>query len=244
MKHLSPWLLLVLLAWVSPAHAQDGGAPVGWLKLSMDSPLRNRWSLYSEVETREGNAQLTGQQLGRLGLRLRVAPCVSLTAGYVLAANEGLVRYGPATPEHRLYQEIASADVAGPIRVGHRMRTEERWLRPTPEGAYRYAPRLRYQLRLLVPLHRGGALPVRSFYAVAADEVFAGLGARPGRSFLEENRASLGLGYRLSRRTAIELAYLYQSQARGPIEGQAATRNAVQVSLSVTAPSHQALVRK
>ncbi|GAB3588167.1 DUF2490 domain-containing protein [Hymenobacter daeguensis] len=240
MKHFFP--LLLLLASCLAAHGQGGGAPVGWLKLSADLPLRNRWSLYSEVESRQGNAQLGGQQLGRVGLRLHVAPSFSLTTGYVLAANDCGPANAPKAPEHRFYQEVMLTDVSGPVRASHRLRAEERWLRPTPEAAFRFAPRLRYQLRLVLPLHAGGRLPVGGIYAVAADEVFAGLGVHSRSSFLEENRLSAGLGYRASRRTTVELAYLHQSQAG--TAGYALARNAVQLGVAVAAPTRVALVRR
>lgn len=151
MKRLFLTLLLAGLLGANAVRGQGAGAPVGWFKGSRDAPLCARWSLCTEVETRQGNAQLAGQQLGRLGLRLHVAPCLSLTTGYVFAANDGPAGYGPDTPEHRLYQEVVLTDVAGPVRSGHRLRAEERWLRPTPEAGYVFAPRLRYQLRLVVP---------------------------------------------------------------------------------------------
>ena len=244
MKHLSLFLLLALLCTTLPAaYGQGGGAPVGWAKLSLDSPLRGRWSLYSEVESRQGNALLTAQQLGRVGFRLHVAPSLSLTTGYVLAANDCGCQNGATAPEHRFYQEVAITDIAGPVRASHRFRAEERWLRPTPEAAFRFAPRLRYQLRLVVPLHSGGKLPVGGLFIVAADEIFAGLGSRNGRNFLEENRASAGFGYRASRRTTVEMAYLHQSQAAGVV-GPGLTRNAVQLSVAVATPARVALVRR
>jgi len=119
-------------------------------------PLRGSQGLYFEVETRQGNAQLTAQQLGRLGFRLHLAPRLSLTTGYVLAANEYGSGDNKRAPEHRFYQEIALADASGHVRASHRLRAEERWLRPAPEMAFRFAPRLRHQLRLVVPLRAGG----------------------------------------------------------------------------------------
>ena len=243
MKHLSSLLVLTLLTGTGAARAQGGGAPVGWLRLSGDVPLRGRWTLYSEVESRQGNAQLAAQQLGRLGFRLHLAPCLSFTTGYVLAGNDYGPGDGPKAPEHRFYQEIALADASGPVRAGHRLRAEGRWLRPGPETAFRFAPRLRYQLRLVVPLRPGGLLPVGGLFLVAANEVFAGLGPRNGRSFLEENRASAGLGYRVSSRATVEMTYLHQSQAAG-MAGQSLTRNAVQVSVAVATPNRVALVRQ
>ncbi len=205
--------------------------------------MRGRWSLYSEVESRQGNALLAAQHLGRVGFRLRVAPSLSLTTGYVLAANDSGRQNGATAPEHRFYQEMALADVAGPVRASHRLRAEERWLRPTPEAAFQFAPRLRYQLRLLVPLHSGGKLPVGGLFIVAADEIFAGLGPSNGRNFLEENRASAGLGFRASRRTTVEMAYLHQTQA-ADVAGPGLTRNAVQLSVAVATPTRVALVSR
>ncbi|HEX8659568.1 MAG TPA: DUF2490 domain-containing protein [Hymenobacter sp.] len=244
MKHLSSLLLLGLLAEPGAAHGQSyGGAPVGWVKLSADVPLRGNWSVYTEVETRQSNAHLSAQQLGRLGFRWNPTSTFNLTTGYVLAANEfDAIGDNITAPEHRLYQEVALSDASGLLRVGHRLRAEERWLRPAPDAAFQFAPRVRYQLRLVVPLRSGGKLPVGGLFLVAADELFAGLGSRKDRSFLEENRASAGLGYRMNRRTTVEVAYLRQTQAAGAA-GQALTRNAVQVSVAITTPNSLTLAR-
>lgn len=129
---------------------------MAWAKLSLDSPLRGRWSLYSEIETRRGNAPQTAQQLGGVSFRLHIGPSFSLTTGYVLAANDCGRPHGTTAPEHRFYPEVTRADATGPVRASHRLRAEERWLRSSPEAAFRFAPRLRYQLRLVVPLHSDG----------------------------------------------------------------------------------------
>ncbi len=226
-------LASLLLARPGPAPAQIAarvGSPVAWVKASADQRLRGPWSVFSEVEIRQSNAQLPAQTLGRLGLRWHLGRQFSLTTGYVLARNQ--VRTNPETtlPEHRFYQEMALADTSGPLRASHRLRAEERWLRPAPGAAFAFVPRLRYQLRLVVPLHRGGCLPVGSPYLLAADELFFGLG--PRTRVLEENRLLLGLGYRSSPRTTLELAYLWQTQAAGAIGYEAARRQAVQVAVS------------
>jgi hypothetical protein len=250
MKHFSALILLSALVLTGSGAARgqgvpEGGSPlVGWLKLSTESTLRGSWSLYTELETRQGNTHLTAQHLGRVGLRWRVGPSFSLTTGYVLAYNQARPDDPNQTlPEHRFYQEIGLADASGRLRVGHRLRAEERWLRPSTEAAFRFAPRLRYQLRLVVPLQREGKLPVGTVYAVAADELFAGLGPNTNRSFLEENRASLGLGYRLNRNLNVELAYLYQTQSTGP-QGESANRNALLASLAFAPSQPLALVRR
>ena len=95
----------------------------------------------------------------------------------------------------------------------------------------------------MLPLHAGGLLPVGSAYVVAADEIFVSLGKQESRSFLEENRASAGLGYRFSPLGTTEMAYLHQNQSAGNL-GFALARNAVQLSVAVTAPSHRSLVRR
>ena len=231
MKHLSSLLLLTLLAGTGAARAQGGGAPVGWLKLSADVPLRGRWTLYSEAESRQDNAQLATQQLGRLGFRLHLAPSLSLTTGYVLRAGRQRLR-----PQRRAQSPRASF-----LPRNSPGRCEwPRTRKPLPACRRTVAaphPRSR------VPLRKGGALPVGGVYAVVADEVFAGLGRRDGASFLEENRVSASLGYRISHLTTMELAYLNQTQASG-VAGRALARNAVQMSVAFAAPSHQALVRR
>ena len=237
MKHgfaLTWTLALVLAGAAARAQPRDAaaGPPVGWLKIMADTPLRGHWSLYSEVEARQANARLAAQCLGRAGLRWRVGRSFSATAGYVLAYNDTPPGQ-PASklPEHRLYQELALADATGPLRVGHRLRLEERWLRPAPEAAFQFAPRLRYQLRLVVPLHRGGRLPVGAAYLVGAGEVFAALGGPSDRSLLEESRLSAGLGCRLSAAVSAELGYLHQTQA-DDAAGGSHHRNALLLTLA------------
>lgn len=233
---VSGCLLLTALLGPLAAHSQAPevgcGPPVGWIKLSAETRLHGRLGLLSEVETRQSNSQLSAQYLGRVGLRWHLSRCFSLGSGYVLAYNEP--QPGDRSfllPEHRLYQELNVADAGGFLRVGHRLRAEERWLRTQPEAAFRFMPRLRYQLRLVVPLHKGGKLPVGSSYLLAADEVFVGLGRRDGGSRWEENRASIGVGYRASQRLRVELAYLYQTQASG-VAGGGLARSAVQCTLA------------
>jgi hypothetical protein len=250
MKHFFALGLLTVLALMGPAIARGQGSSrgnsplVGWLRLSSETTLRGPWSLYSEVETRQGNSRLTAQHLGRVGLRWHAGPSFSFTTGYVLAYNQAQPNDPAETlPEHRFYQEVALADATGRLRVSHRLRAEERWLRPSYEAAFHFAPRLRYQLRLVAPLQRAGRLAVGTVYVVAADELFAGLGGHTGRSALEENRASLGLGYRLSRSMSAELAYLYQTQSTGP-QGESAARNALQCSLAFAPSRPLALVRR
>lgn len=250
MKHFFALGILTALALTGPGVARgqgvsEGGSPlVGWFKLSTETTLRGPWSLYTELETRQGNTQLTAQHLGRVGVRWRVGPSFSLTTGYVLAYNQARPDDpNQNLPEHRFYQEVALADANGRLRVSHRLRAEERWLRPSTEAAFRFAPRLRYQLRLVAPLQREGKLPVGTVYAVAANELFAGLGPNTNRSFLEENRASLGLGYRLNRNVNVELAYLYQTQSIGP-QGESASRNALLASLAFAPVRTAELVRR
>ena len=228
----APFWLFWLLAGPGVAAAQPAlraGPPVAWLRASTEQRLRGPWGVFSEVEVRQANGQLPAQALGRLALRWHAGRSFSLSTGYVLARNQAPHDPETTLPEHRFYQELALADASGPVRASHRLRAEERWLRPAPGTAFAFVPRLRYQLRLVVPLHRGGRLPVGSAYLLAADELFFGLG--PRTRVLEENRLLGGLGYRLAPGTALEIAYLWQTQAAGAIGYEAARRQAVQVAV-------------
>ena len=226
-------LALLLLACPNRAAAQPAqsvGPPVAWLKASAEYRLRGPWRVFSEVEIRQSSTQLPAQTLGRLGLRWRVGRQFSLTTGYVLARNQVPIDPETTLPEHRFYQEMAFADASGPVRASHRLRAEERWLRPAPKADFAFVPRLRYQLRLVVPLGNGGRLPVGGTYLLAADEVFFGLG--PRTRFLEENRLLGGFGYRLGPGSTLEVAYLWQTQSAGAIGYEAARRQAVQVGFN------------
>ncbi|WP_066811583.1 DUF2490 domain-containing protein [Sphingomonas asaccharolytica] len=135
----------------------------------------------------------------------------TLWAGYVYktayADHASLV-------EQRLREEISLDDVAriGPVRIGGRLRTEQRWREATPGLGWR----VRSQLRLTLPLRRDGPA------LVAGAEGFFNLDRWGGqRAGYERIRESIGVQIPLMRKVRLDLGYLRQWTRATPIANAA-----------------------
>lgn len=148
MKRLlaAPLLLAPTLARADDAQA--------WLTARITVKVSPRLTLSNETIARTGGPRgfydLTDnvQATRRLGKRL------SATLGYT---HQSILLHGKLqTNEHRLRQQLAIEDIArlGPLRLGGRLRLEERWRENQPGTAVRLRP----QARVLLPLGHGRAL--------------------------------------------------------------------------------------
>ncbi|WP_167851929.1 DUF2490 domain-containing protein [Hymenobacter elongatus] len=180
--------------------------------LFSDTRLNNRWGWHAEAQWRQAKGvDATGQNILRVGVNYHVSPALQLTGGYAYALpfptgdNLSTVRM----PEHRTYQQVQLTDSQERLHVQHRYRLEQRWVRFGPQQSFTYLNRVRYQLRLAMPLFAPRIKPGVS-YLVAADELFIGFGANAGRTIFDQNRAYAALGYQATKSLAVEVGYLNQ----------------------------------
>jgi len=192
-----------------------------WLTFLSDARLSTRWGLHTDVQTRRGKETGSAPQgLLRLGVNYRVAPTLQLTAGYAYASSYMYGDYATASPlpEHRIYQQFLLRNDSGRVHTQHRYRLEQRWVRQ-PGQEITYLNRMRYQLRLAVPLGSHGRMVPCTPYLVGANEIFIGFGAGSNRNFFDQNRAYLGLGYQFTKATALEVGYQHQMARTAGIAG-------------------------
>jgi hypothetical protein len=205
-----------------------------WVNFLSDARLSSRWGLHTDVQLRRAkHSRSAPQRLGRIGVNYRVAPALQLTAGYAYASSYFHNDYAAASPlpEHRLYQQVLLREDSGRVHTQHRYRLEQRWVRRPGDAQATYLNRMRYQLRLVVPIGSQGRLLAHIPYLVGADEVFLGFGQSAGRHFFDQNRAYLALGYQFTSATAVEVGY--QHQMVQPAAGYALQYNhTLQLSLS------------
>lgn len=241
-KQLLATLVLILAAgaagFAQRAASPSGAAPAGantWLTFLSDARLSKRWGLHADGQLRRAKDAYQPQQLARIGINYHVAPALQLTAGYARASSYFHNDYASASPlpEHRLYQQVLLRDDSGRVHTQHRYRLEQRWVRRPGDAQATYLNRMRYQLRLVVPLGNKGKLEPGTPYLAGADEIFLGFGASAGRNFLEQNRAYLALGYQFTKTVAMEAGY--QHQMVQPAAGYAIQyHHTLQLALSVT----------
>jgi hypothetical protein len=188
---------VLLAALPSIAHADDGQM---WISSSARGPVAGRVELGVETIERFGRDRENGlyesENIAMLGYRFDHA---TLAAGYV---RDIVYHGGGAAIEQRARQDLTFDRIAaiGPVRIGARMRVEERWR----DGLSGTGVRLRPFVRLTLPV--AGKLNV-----LASHEGFVNLGGGAGqRGGYDRSRDFLGLGVPLTKRVGVEFGYLNQ----------------------------------
>ena len=207
----------MLLAVFSLAGQSRGQGPsptqtwfTGWYVYQGDHHIRGRWELHLEdhVRLRDGVGEWR-QNLFRTGLNFLVNENLTLTAGYAqlttFAGNT--IARAPLVPENRIWQMATFSQRLPRVRLQHRVRTEQRWIRSVDAGGnpsdYLYFNRLRFSERAVTPL-RG------QWFAAGSAEIFIEPWAENSRRTFNQYRLGAGVGTRLSRNNSIEFGYLYR----------------------------------
>jgi hypothetical protein len=188
----------VLLATLpSIAHADDGQV---WITAGARGPVAGRVELGVETIERFGRDGEGGlyesENNAMLGYRFDHA---TLAAGYV---RDIVYHGGSAAIEQRARQDLTFDRIAaiGPVRIGARMRVEERWR----DGLGGTGVRLRPFVRLMLPV--AGKLNL-----LASHESFVNMGGGAGqRGGYDRARDFLGLGVPLTKGVGLEVGYLNQ----------------------------------
>ena len=212
MRRASPALTLLVLAGTAAAQ---GPTPTlttfnGWYVYQGDHHLKGRWELHLEDQMRlRDTVREWRQNLFRTGLNFLVNERLTLSGGYAqlttFAGNDspGL----PTIPEHRIWQMATLSQRLPRVRLQHRVRTEQRWIRSINGGGnpsdYRYFNRLRFSERAITPLHG-------QWFATSGAEIFVEPGAGGGRRALNQYRLGAGIGKRITRNNSVEFGYLYR----------------------------------
>lgn len=200
---------VLLAALPSIAHADDGQV---WITANARGPIAGRVELGVETIERFGRDGEGGlyesENIAMLGYRFEHA---TLAAGYV---RDIVYHGGRAAIEQRARQDLTFDRIAaiGPVKIGARMRVEERWR----DGLSGTGVRLRPFVRLTLPVT--GKLNL-----LASHESFVNLGGGAGqRGGYDRARDFLGIGVPLAKRVGVEIGYLNQWTRNAPTAGAAA----------------------
>jgi hypothetical protein len=171
-----------------------------WLPVFTQGPIAQPFLYYLEAQPRIGQDNALLLLRPALGLSLTRDFSVWLGQAWIpswVYDGDPALRGG----ESRLYQQLLYTPALGPLRLMVRARQEQRFLPATTEVAHR----TRLLLRGAHPLGNAGPLSL-----ILWDEAFFHLNsvdAGPRRGF-DQNRAFLGVGWKLAPHTTIEAGYL------------------------------------
>lgn len=181
--------------------------------LNPQNPDLKKFRWWMEGQGRFGNdASQFSQSLVRPGLGYAITDKVVVWAGYAWAPTcEPLNRVG-CFDEHRIWQQVTWADNFSFGRLSARSRFEERFFNhqaPIP-GNDDVAYRFRQLVKLAVPMP--AVDPNLSF--IVQSELFIAMNTVDNPGFIsrgyDQNRAFVGLGYKLNQFATVELGYMNQ----------------------------------
>ena len=225
MQHPRIFLFILLLAGSAQLTAQNTrlntGETTGWYNYFGTIRVADKWSVHTEYQWRRDDVINYWQQgLLRLGVNYHLNPRVLLRAGYAHIETYAygeipLNALGRSFTEHRLYQMVQLSHKEGRVDISHRFMLEQRFVgryssaNVTREDEFPFLNRMRYMLRLQVPL-KGTQLQPKVPYAALYDEIFVGFGKNVNANVFDQNRVGLVAGYVFSNTVRVEAGYLKQ----------------------------------
>tara|TARA_B100001287_G_scaffold70707_1_gene58359 strand:+ start:2570 stop:3265 length:696 start_codon:yes stop_codon:yes gene_type:complete len=165
--------------------------------------LNEKYSIHYETQLRHyeiGNNFF--QLLPRVGLNYKIDDNSMVTAGYAwiptqTTLDEGFS--GELVTENRIWQQFILRNKINNIKIRHRYRLEQRWVKDNDITSYKN--RARYMLSVKIPLKKSEASPLFLFLY---DEVFLHLDDSP----FNQNRLYGAIGYNVNNNMNIQVGYL------------------------------------
>ncbi len=188
---------------------------IGWWTYNGTFTVSNHFSIHTEYQWRRADyVQKWQQGLLRVGVNYKYNDETLFRAGYAWAetypyGDIPLNGMGKDFTEHRIYEMAQLSGKISKLGTSHRIMLEQRWIGRyskaslDKEDSYLYLNRLRYLLRLQLPVYK-------QLYVAAYDEIFVGFGGNIGENIFDQNRFGALVGYTFSKNFRAEGGYLNQ----------------------------------
>jgi hypothetical protein len=195
---------------------------IGWYNYFGTFKLNPKFSLHTEYQFRRNNFITDWQQsLLRVGINYELNSAIQLRVGYgnIETFNYGDIpinKFGKNFTEHRSYVAITLKQTLNKIDVSQRYKLEQRWVgqysdsSSKQEDKYTYLNRMRYMLRIQIPLTKTDSLKKNQLYFAVYDELFIGFGKNVVQAVFDQNRLSALIGFKFKKHMKLEAGYLYQ----------------------------------
>lgn len=216
MKFRLPLFTLFLVSVFSTAQNRiTDKNNIGWFGANATFQIADRFGIHTEYWWRRDDYGENWQQgLLRVGVNYKFSDNVLLRVGYAWAetypyGDIPLNGFGKDFTEHRIFEMAQLNNKVSDLSISHRFMLEQRWVgrysnaNLDSEDSYVYTNRLRYMLRLQLPVYK-------KLYVAAYDEIFVGFGGNIGENIFDQNRLGVLLGCPISDNVRIEGGYLNQ----------------------------------
>ncbi len=197
----------------------------GWGAVFASYTLNDRFSIHFDGQLRStDNWEQSQNLLLRPGLNYHISSTTIATVGYAyIGSNRTVSGISGWIPEHRIWQQFIYNQKFGlsarSTTLQHRLRAEERFIgTPMIDGGeltinnFEFAMRLRYFVRMVMPLQKADSF-ARGAFVAFQDEAFFNLNnnsAVTNGKVVDQNRAYVALGWRFSPKFDLEAGYMNQ----------------------------------
>jgi hypothetical protein len=190
-----------------------------WFMYNGDHKFAKKWGLHLEAQIRRADGLAQSQQwMFRTGLNYHISPTAFASVGYAYVETYPYGAFAAKSkfPENRLWEQVQLKHTQGKVEIVNRFRLEQRYVNApiSKNGVFSagpavYSNRFRLLNRFSVPF-KGKSIGDKSFYLTAYDELFVNFGKKVNMNIFDQNRAFLGLGYKIPKIGKLEFGYLNQ----------------------------------
>lgn len=179
-----------------------------WLMGFNQTRLNDKWSIHAEVQYRSFEiSPNTEQMLLRGGINYHINSSAFTSIGYAYVTNYAFDKElvsGVQVTENRTWQQFLIRNNLGRCLFEHRYRLEQRWIQSNNNN--RYLDRIRYLLRVTVPLNKK-EIEKNTLFLSFYDELFIHFTPVP----FDRNRIYGAIGYQFMTNANVQLGYLAQT---------------------------------
>jgi hypothetical protein len=174
-----------------------------WLMYFGTHKISEKYSLHYETQLR--NYEIISnfnQLLPRVGLNYHIDENSIVTAGYAFIPTQNTFDKGwgeEMITENRIWEQFILRNSINRIKIRHRYRLEQRWLKAGDITTYKN--RARYMLSVKLPISKNEESPL---FISLYDEIFLNISDNP----FDQNRLFAALGYQVNKQMNIQLGYL------------------------------------
>lgn len=227
MKHI-----ILLFALVSTqAFAQKSRDNVeqfnAWAAYTGTNKLSGKLDVYTEFQFRRNGFYEKPLQIQlRTALDIKINDFFTASPAYVYTVS---YPYGkqPSTNysfvEHRPFEQFVTKNSIGRFKITHRYRLEQRFIetklldtnKEYVFDKWLYKNRLRYRILANIPINKPTMKDAKTLFIQASNELFINFGKNVAKNIFDQNRAFIGLGYKVSSPLTITGGYLMQQLFKG-----------------------------
>lgn len=208
LKTTSVFCLFLFLMNVPAFSLSPSGRTGGWLMCFNQTRLHDKWSIHAEAQYRSFEiTPKTEQMLLRGGINYHINNSAFTSIGFAYVGNYAFDKEqlsGVQVSEDRIWQQFLMRNNVGRCLFEHRYRLEQRWMQSNNNN--RYLNRIRYLLRVTVPLNKK-EIEKNTLFLSFYDEIFIHFSSTP----FDRNRLYGAMGYQFSPNANIQLGYLAQT---------------------------------